>query len=78
MASLETWEEIELLTRFSVDSTLNGIKVHASQAPEEVVAAAQRLYEKGLTDQVDGGYLTERGVEAANHAKTLMNLLANQ
>lgn len=69
-------EEISLLTQFSLDTTLNGIKVHASEAPDATVAAAQRLFDKGLTDQMDGGYLTERGVEAAKHVHGLFSLLA--
>lgn len=75
--SNERLEEIKLLSQFNLESmAATGIKVHANEAAEDVVAAAARLYEKGLTDQVDGGYLTERGIEAANHAQSLMRLLA--
>lgn len=71
----ETIEEIKLLALFNLDATSTGIKVHAHEASSEAIAAAQRLFEKGLTDQVDGGYLTERGIEAANHAQLLLKLL---
>ncbi|MBR9913071.1 MAG: TIGR02647 family protein [Gammaproteobacteria bacterium] len=74
--TLETMEEIKLLNQFKLDSTQSGIKVHAHQAPPATVAAAARLFDKGLTDHVDGGYLTERGLVAANHAQILMGLLA--
>jgi uncharacterized protein (TIGR02647 family) len=69
-------EEIKLLGQFDLGSTANGIKIHAHQASEETVAAAARLFDKGLTDHVDGGYLTDRGIEAANHAQSLMRLLS--
>jgi uncharacterized protein (TIGR02647 family) len=32
-------------------------------------------YEKGLTTQVDGGYLTSLGQEAAKHAQSLLTIL---
>jgi len=76
MCSNESLEEIKLLSQFNLESmATTGIKVHAHEAAEDAVAAAARLFEKGLTDQVDGGYLTERGIEAANHAQSLVRLL---
>ncbi len=77
--SVESMEEIKLLNQFNLESaTGSGIKVHASEAQTEAVDAAARLYDKGLTNQVDGGYLTERGIEAANHAQCLLRLLTVQ
>ena len=76
MCSNEKLEEIKLLNQFNLESTASGIKVHSNEAPETIVAAAARLYEKGFTDHVDGGYLTERGIEAANHAQKLMRMLS--
>lgn len=76
MCSIEQFEEIKLLNQFNLESTATGIKVHANEAPDELVAAAARLFEKGFTDHVDGGYLTSRGVEAAEHAQVLLRLLA--
>jgi len=69
-------EEIKLLNQFNLDSRANGIKVHAHEASDEAVEAAARLFNKGLTDHVDGGYLTELGMEAATHAQSLMRILA--
>lgn len=68
-------EEIKLLNQFSIDSMAVGIKVHETEASKMVVDAAERLYSKGLTDHVDGGYLTKKGIEAAEHVKSLINLL---
>lgn len=70
-------DEIKLLSQFNLESTSIGIKVHAQQASLEAVEAAARLFEKGLTDRVDGGYLTELGLEAAKYAQGLMRLLAD-
>ena len=74
--SNEILEEIKLLNQFNLDSISTGIKVHAHQASEETVAAAARLFDKGLTDHVDGGYLTDLGIEAATHAQSVIRLLA--
>ena len=74
--SIEKLEEIKLLNQFNLSSTSTGIKVHSHQASNEAIKAAVRLFDKGLTDHVDGGYLTERGVEAANHAQSLIKLLS--
>lgn len=76
MYTAETMEEIRLLNQFDLDSMASGIKIHTQQAPEETIAAAARLFDKGLTDHVDGGYLTQLGIEAATHAQTLMKLLS--
>ncbi len=76
MYSNDRLEEIKLLNQFDLESMSNGIKVHSQKASKETVAAATRLFDKGLTDQVDGGYLTDRGIEAANHAQSLMRLLS--
>ncbi|MBL1142276.1 MAG: TIGR02647 family protein [Proteobacteria bacterium] len=73
----EIMEEIKLLNQFDLESMSTGIKIHAHQASKETVAAAKRLFDKGLTDHVDGGYLTERGIIAANHAQSLIRLLSN-
>ena len=75
--SNERMEEIKLLNQFNLDSRANGIKVHVHEASQEAVAAAERLFHKGLTDHIDGGYLTDLGIEAANHAQTLIRLLSD-
>ena len=66
--------ELEILALFNLDNTLEGLKIHHVAAPS-AVAAAQRLNEKGLTTQVDGGYLTSLGLEAARHAQALLTIL---
>ena len=66
--------ELEILALFNLGNTLEGLKVHHVAAPT-AVAATQRLFEKGLTTQVDGGYLTSLGLEAAEHAQSLLTIL---
>ncbi len=67
--------EIDILIHYNLESTLQGIKVH-SKANKMQIAAVQRLYDKGLVTQVDGGYLTDLGRTAAEHAQALMLMLA--
>jgi len=67
-------EQLNVLSLFNLDTDLEGIKVHAS-AGDAKVAAAQSLFEKGLTSQVDGGYLTSLGRTAAEHAQGLLQIL---
>lgn len=70
-----TLDEINLLCRFNLDSTQAGLKIHSS-AEASVLAATQRLYDKGLITQPDGGYLTTLGQHAAQHAQQLLQILA--
>jgi uncharacterized protein (TIGR02647 family) len=67
-------DELNILVRYNLTTTLEGIKVHKTAAPE-VIAATARLYNKGLVSQEDGGYLTSLGHEAAEHAHALLDLL---
>ena len=67
-------EELNVLARFNLGTTQEGIKVHGNAAPE-VIDATRRLFDKGLISQADGGYLTHRGIEAAEHAQNLMGIL---
>ena len=67
-------DELNILVRYNLNTTQEGIKVHKSAAPE-VIAATKRLYDKGLVTQEDGGYLTSLGHEAAEQAQTVLNLL---
>jgi len=71
----ELVDEIELLLRYNLDSTQEGIKVHDS-AREGLVNAIKRLYGKGLVDSEDGGYLTDLGHEAAEHTQSALRLLS--
>jgi uncharacterized protein (TIGR02647 family) len=67
-------DELNILVRYNLSTTLEGIKVHKTAAPE-AIAATKRLYNKGLLTQEDGGYLTSLGHEAAEQAQTVLNLL---
>ena len=46
-----------------------------NDARAELVAAAERLHDKGLTTQKDGGYLTDLGRKAAEHSQALTTLI---
>ena len=70
----ELIEEIKILTHFNLTSIQEGIKVHGSASPD-AVAAAKSLFDKGLISQTDGGYLTDLGIEAAEHAQGLLQIL---
>lgn len=67
--------ELEILALFNLDSSQEGLKVHQTAAPK-AIAAAQRLYEKELIDQPDGGYLTSLGRDAAQNVQILLNILS--
>ena len=45
------------------------------EAAAEIRAAAERLHDKGLVTQKDGGYLTDLGRKAAEHAQDLLIIL---
>ena len=66
--------ELDVLLHFQSPSGLEGIKIHKS-ADAAMISAAQRLYEGGFITQVDGGYLTPLGVQAAEHAHSLFLML---
>ncbi|WP_370978261.1 TIGR02647 family protein [Agaribacterium sp. ZY112] len=77
MIATELIEEINLLLQFDLSSSQVGLKIH-STADASVIAAAQRLYEKGLTDHVDGGYLTSLGRESAEYLQRSMTILTSK
>lgn len=70
----ELLAEIELLNLFNLASTQEGLKLHHDADPKKI-AAAERLYHKGIITQIDGGYLTDRGIETAEHVQLLINQL---
>lgn len=72
--SPELIAEIRLLLQFPLHSLQTGLKLH-STANTELLAAAERLYHKGMITQADGGYLTDRGLEATMSAVRLINAL---
>ncbi|MCJ8338011.1 MAG: TIGR02647 family protein [Pseudomonadales bacterium] len=67
-------DELTLLSQFKLSSTFEGIKVH-TQASQNLIDAAQRLFDKGLISQNDGGYLTDLGKDAADHFERLQSIL---
>ena len=67
-------DELELLNLFDLNTTQGGIKIH-QDAGKSKVSAAQRLHQKGIISQQDGGYLTDRGVETAEHVQILIKML---
>jgi len=73
--SKEHLAELDILIQYSLDSTQQGLKVH-STADEEKIEAVERLFDKGLVTATDGGYLTELGRKAAEHAQALILMLA--
>ena len=66
--------ELKVLMLFNSPTGLEGIKIHKS-ATAEVIAAAKHLHAGGFISQVDGGYLTDLGIETAEHAHSLFYLL---
>lgn len=67
-------EEMNVLIRYNLATTQEGIKVHKTADPA-VINAVQRLHRKGLVTQADGGYLTDLGREAAEHVQSALTML---
>jgi uncharacterized protein (TIGR02647 family) len=67
--------ELNLLLQFDISSAATGIKVH-HDASEEMQGAVKRLYEKSLCTLPDGGYLTDEGIEVAEHADRILRVLS--
>jgi uncharacterized protein (TIGR02647 family) len=70
----DTIAELELLSRFELESMQQGLKIH-QDAPVDVLGAAERLFNKGMISQQDGGYLTDRGIEAAEALQRVLRSL---
>lgn len=66
--------ELELLSRFDLHSLRAGVKVR-KDAPPAMVSAAIRLHAKGLITADDGGFLTDLGVEVAEHLEHVLTAL---
>lgn len=66
--------ELKLLALFNLETMHEGIKVHHS-AGDDAIAAMARLHAKGLVSEVDGGYLTDLGVTAAEHLQAVLTVL---
>lgn len=71
----ELVHEMTLLMQYDLSSTQTGLKVHSGSASAEMIQAAQRLHDKKLVDQQDGGYLTSLGREAAEHVQSACRIL---
>lgn len=67
-------DEINILARYNLKTTQEGLKIHSSAEPN-VIEAAQRLFDKDLITQADGGYLTPLGRKAAEHAQDLLLII---
>lgn len=72
--TLDNVAELDVLMLFDLTSSQEGIKIHKSAEPA-AISAAQRLFEKGFITQVDGGYLTDLGNEAAEYTQSLYTML---
>jgi len=70
----EQLDEIHCLNLFDLNNTTEGLKVHNNAKPE-TITAMQRLFDKGIVTQSDGGYLTVLGQEAAEFAQGLLSIL---
>lgn len=66
----ETMAELNLLLKFPDTSLMQGIKVHQDADPE-LIAASQRLFDKGIVTLPDGGYLTDLGHDLLEHTKII-------
>jgi uncharacterized protein (TIGR02647 family) len=73
----ELTEELNLILKFPNKSLMQGLKIH-NDADPSLVAAAQRLFAKGIVDQPDGGYLTDLGHDLAEHASVIQSALSHQ
>lgn len=69
-------DELNALLRYNLTDPQEGIKVHKTAEPA-VIAAMQRLHDKALTTQADGGYLTELGRETAEHLQAALTILTS-
>ena len=71
----ELIEELSLLRRISLNLSEEEIDL-SSIGDRTVVAAAGRLFEKGIISSPDGGHLTDSGRDAVEHMKRLFNELS--
>jgi uncharacterized protein (TIGR02647 family) len=72
----ELIEELNLLMRYRMTSTpAGGIEIGQAAEPA-AIAAAQRLFDKGLIERTDGGVLTDNGRQALDSLSRLLSQLA--
>jgi uncharacterized protein (TIGR02647 family) len=70
----EIVDELNVLARYNLTTTQEGIKVHKNADPN-VIEATRRLFHKGLVTHEDGGYLTALGRETAEQAQAVLDIL---
>lgn len=68
--------ELNLLLLFPNKSLMQGLKIHHDAEPASI-AAAKRLFDKGIVTLPDGGYLTDLGHDLFEHAQVLKTTLAH-
>ncbi len=71
----ELVEELNLLMHILTNSSPEDVNISANADPA-MIAASQRLFQKGLVSQNNGGQLTDVGREAADHLNRLTNLMS--
>ena len=69
-------DELNLILKFPHQSLMQGLKIHHDADPD-MISAAQRLYDKGIITQPDGGYLTDLGHDLAEHATVIESALTH-
>lgn len=69
-------DEFTLLAKFPLTSKMQGLKLH-SDADESLLSAAKRLFDKGIIDSPDGGYLTDLGLDLIEHVTVLHSALSS-
>jgi uncharacterized protein (TIGR02647 family) len=69
--------ELNLLLKFPNKSLMQGLKIHHDAEPS-AVAAAERLFDKGIVTLPDGGYLTDLGHDLFEHALVVKMALTNK
>ncbi|MFT6085974.1 MAG: hypothetical protein ACJAWT_002184 [Glaciecola sp.] len=72
----ELTEELNLILKFPNKSLMQGLKVRNDADPSRV-AAAKRLFDKGIVSQPDGGYLTDLGHDLAEHVSVIQSALTH-
>lgn len=73
----ELTDELNLILKFPHKSLMQGLKIH-NDADPALISAATRLFEKGIVDQPDGGYLTNLGHDLAEHALVVQTALTTK
>ena len=72
--SAQNHDDLDLLLLYNASNSQEGIKIHKTADPK-LIAAAKRLFNNGFITQLDGGYLTPLGTEAAELAQSLFTML---